>query len=409
MYRKFQHNYVAEFTKNIFINHPEPPKIRELPPMEYPLKNVLTSYPFKHALRIGLTVLLAVIVSHTVSFGQSYWMFLSAFLVSQTTRGTPLRQGMIIFIMILFVIFFSQALVVTIKHPMIIDVVVAILFITFSTISFMNRPQSDKNFYLLIFFPIVLLLAIFSFEQTPQLIRHYVIDAVIGAAIGIVIGQCVFPIKLDKEFSEGLLPILRALFAYSQALTDGFQGKMSINQIADKKSQIESALQPFETAQKTRLLRANGFTRLLRVYQGAYPEWVYEVGFNPGLRSGYRFFLINLERIIETFFSMDYLLSQHINIVLLENMSDPLTHAMQKNQELLGILIEYFENKKLKDTQSDFTSDVAELEKVLHSIVPDNLELLDISPNYIFLTALVRDFRDLRGLLLQLVMSLPTV
>ncbi len=409
------------------------------------MKNVLTSYSFKHALCIGLTVLLAVIVSHYVAFSQSYWIFLVAFLVSQTTRGTPFRQGMIFFILILFAMFFSSALVMNIKQRMLIDVVVVTIFILFSTISFINRPQSVKTFFLLMFFPIVLLISTFSLQQTPQLISQYVIDAAIGAAIGILMGQCVFPIKLGKEFSEGLRPVLRALFDYAQAWIDGFQGKMNINLIADKKIQIEKASfeTSFETAQKARLLRtngascrpekrtvrpeearflrrlkgrlegrlfrANGFKHLLGAYQGTYPEWVYEVGFNPGLRSGYRFFLINLERIIEVFFSMDYLLSQHINIVLLENMSDHLALAMQKNQELLGILIEYFENKKIKNTQSDFTSDVAELEKALHRIVPDNLELLDTSPNYILLTALVRDFRDLRGLLLQLVMSLPTV
>ena len=56
----------------------------------------------------------------------------------------------------------------------------------------------------------------------------------------------------------------------------------------------------------------------------------------------------------------------------------------------------------------DYTSDIVELEKRLNNIVPANMELLDISADNLYLTAIVRDIKDLRGILLQLINSLPS-
>ena len=118
------------------------------------------------------------------------------------------------------------------------------------------------------------------------------------------------------------------------------------------------------TAKKTKI------EAVLAAKQSLYPEWVYEVGFNPGLRSGFRFFLVNLERVIEIFFSMNYLANSGIDTTLLKSFAKYLTDVIEKNNELIHVLINYFSENKLKDTksESDFTSDMTRIRKSTQSI-----------------------------------------
>lgn len=287
----------------------------------------------RHALSVGFAVFIAVIVNHYLSFSKEGWIILAAFMVSQTTRGTPLKQGLVYFFLIAMV-----ALVM---------------------------PPHDA-----------------------VLMQDRMIDIVIGAMLGVLFSQLIFPVKVYSEFCLGVTPVLQALLGYSREFSRAFVYRNNTGPLEVKNVEIEAALD---------------------VRLGVYPEWIYEVGFNPGLRSGYRYFLVNLERITELFFSMNYLAHRGIEITLLSEFSQYLSDVIEKNNELLAVLVDYFSKGKLTniESESDFTSDMAALEEILNRYVPSNLELLDISPDNVTLTALVRDLKDLRGLLLQLVMALP--
>lgn len=293
----------------------------------------LQTYPIRHALSIGLAVVVAVFVNHYFSYSKEGWMILTAFLLNQTTRGTPLKQGSVYFV-------------------------------------------------------IIILIALMWPNYDPDLVRDRMLDIFIGAVIGVIFGQLLFPVRLYAEFSLGVLPVLEALMDYSKMFTHHFLQHSNNRLLVEKKWEIEAALS----------------TR-----RGMYPEWVYEIGFNPGLRSGYRYFLINLENVTEIFFSMSYFSSLGLDASLLADLSQYLTQVMQKNEELLQVLMNYFDENKLKRLlpDSDFTSDISELEEALNQLLPGSLDLLETSSDYLILTGLVRDLKDLRGLLLQLVMSLP--
>ncbi|SRR5579883_1098977 len=276
------------------------------------MKYYPTYFPARHALSVGLTVFLAALVNYYFAFSENGWIILTAFLVSQTTRGTPLRQGIIFsFIIMVLIVLIS----------------IVVLNIT-----------------------------------TMELLRNQIIDVCIGAAISIVCNQFFLPVHLDVEFRQSLIPLLKT--------------------IRDK---------------STLALPSN------------YPEWVYEVGFNPGLRSGFRFFLLHLDWIAEISCSINYLLPLCEKTEAFQAVSEKIATVMQKNDELLDILLEYFESNTLKGIHSDFTSDMAALEQAVRHILPGRLELLDISPDYVRLAALVRDMKDIRQLLLQLVMSVSPI
>lgn len=349
------------------------------------LTRYIKLFAFRHAFSVSLAVAIAFLCSHYYSFSHEYWMVLAAFLVSQTTRGTPVKQGVSLFITMMMAILVSSFLITYISNPYWLYVIVSSVIVVSSSLTFIKRPLSNKTFYTIILFSMVLLIATLSPVKSSEFMQNRMIDAALGSFIGIICTLYILPVRLDVEFSEGIVPVLHCLNEYSLALNESLLDSDS-NDVVEKRIKLENILQ------------AHG---------GIYPGWVYEVGFNRGLRSGYRFFLVNVERISEIYFSMDFLISRKIDSSLISNLYSDIENAMQKNQELISMLIEYFNHNKMTGSESDFTTDIKALEKALHRVVPDNIEALDVSPGYLMITAFVREMRDLRGLLLQLVMALP--
>ncbi len=250
-----------------------------------------------------------------------------------------------------------------------------------------------------IFFFLILLLALIIPADTFAILQLRVVMVFIGGIIGLCCVRFIFPFRLEQEFRHGIIPILQVLTSYAESLVSYFQQleNNSPEQIEKNRAHLLSQQAAVEIA----LLR-NG---------GLYPEWVYEVGFNPGLRSGLRFFLIRLEQMIETFFSMQYWLSNSIDHKLILEMRASMMTTLENNQLLLNQLIQFFlqavSAKEAEKTIPDFTSDMTELENTLRRIVPASLELLDIADEYVALTALVHAMKDMRKFLLQLMGTLP--
>jgi hypothetical protein len=323
-------------------------------------------------------------VNYIYYFSYEYWIVLSAFLVCVTSRGTPFKQGMIILMTMVIAMATSFFLRVFIKQSDLIFLVFAILFMGSNYLTFINRPLSRKRVFVTMVFAITLLIATLPVTSADSLdfFRGRVFDAVIGAFIAMICRLLLLPSKLDVEFSKGVLPILHSLSEYSQALTDNLADSVKDN-LAEKRLKVESALLEM------------------------YPSWIYETGFNRGLRSGFRFFLVNVERMTESYFSMDDLEARGLDARMLRELHGQIVNVMNHHHELLSILIEYFQRKTIRSTLSDFTSDMADLEKAVHNVMPDNIEVLAVSPQFLAIAAFVRDMKDLRGLLLQLVMALP--
>lgn len=353
-------------------------------PMSY--ASFLRSFIFRHALSASVAVFVAIFVNHYFSFSGEGWIVLVAFLVVQTTRGTPIRQGIYFLLMIMIAIVVSHFLLSEIKKPLVIDIILASIFVISSFLTFLFRPLSNKLFLLSMFFSLILLMTTLAPFKPMHLMNNRILDAFIGACIGMLSGFLVFPARIDVEFCQGLVPVLKAFVSYSRAVTEAFL----------KKNEI--------TVQQARIT----VEKVLQVQQGFYPEWVYEEGLNPGLSSGFRFFLVTIERISEILFSMHRLTRYDIDISLLQILEQPVAKSVKRNEELFSVLIDYLSTGKIKETASDFIQDISELEKVLQNTIPVNLELLDISPDYVHITAFVRDIKDLRELLLQLIMALPT-
>jgi hypothetical protein len=228
------------------------------------------------------------------------------------------------------------------------------------------------------------LLLVAALEPSPfSLVNDQrVFGIIIGTIIGLFITVVIAGVNQEKIFSEGLSGLLSALETYAKSMRV-YPGMQTISQNQADKIKVERAL------------------------VAKYPEWVFEIGFNPSLRSGFRFMLVNIDHSIEALFSLASHFADPLNPQLTEQLSGVLNQTLQHNAELFAILDKYFKEKVLPPNIPDFTSDIKSLEEEVKQRIPPGLELLDISPDYINLAAIVRDIKDLRQTLLQLIAALP--
>lgn len=336
----------------------------------------------KYAFRVSIAVLLAILINYFFSFSKEYWMVLTTFCVCQARASIPFRQALIVLISIMIAMSVAMCLSIYLplmRLPMLI-IVVMVAYLMKDDIKVFS-----PNLFV-ICFVLIMLIASFTPNVSVNIFEKRIFDIFIGFLIGVFCNQFIFKMRLAKEFQEGLLPLLKTLANYLNILSEHL--KQSSQDCTALKKQKENIAMIFQKQ------------------QALYPEWVYEAGFNPGLRSGFRFFLIHIERLIEIIFSLNYLTTEIISFEF-SHLNALMAVSLQCNRELIDNLIDFFCKKTLPATSREFTQDVVELENHLREIVPGSLELLDMSSDYVTFTAMVRDIKDMRQILLELLLSLP--
>jgi hypothetical protein len=205
----------------------------------------------------------------------------------------------------------------------------------------------------------------------------------IAIAVIFLLSWFFFPVKQPQDFFAGVIPAVDALTEYMRHLSAG-------NVTPQSESRL---LQTFATK--------------------PYPNWVYRSGFNPGLRSGFRHFLIQLEHASDLCCSAGYWFSMDESVADKAEFMHAMRDSLKINGELLAGLsrtMHHHAEKTLRpvnDTNVDFVSDINALEDVLKTLVPPSLELLDMSQEYVQMTSIVRNVKDLREVLLLLVNGVP--
>ncbi len=237
-----------------------------------------------------------------------------------------------------------------------------------------------QNFFLLCILLFSILLLQFLFMQS---LHDRALDIVIGVFVGTMC-QLLWPINLAAEFSKSMRLVLQELAEYLRVQII-FCTENNAEHLLEKKIALE---------------------KLLLSGWKIYPEWIYQRGFNPGLRAGFRFFLVHVDQIIELLIVNDEQLRRE-QPPIAKHLQAKMVQAMEGNHQLLMLLMNYFEHKKLSETQTDFAEDINNLEQELWQILPNNLELLDLSPHFLLLIALVRNIKDIRNGLLKLISALP--
>lgn len=333
------------------------------------------SYPLRHALSVGVSLTIAGIIEFNFGFSHEGWIVLSTFLLAQASKGTSLKQMFQYFILIIFALLLTFVLVMMLPYTW----NVALLLIAYIFIA----GALAKHYTLYLFFVTLIIAIIFS--GTNMALEEKMLDVVIGTIIAMSASLLFFPINLIAEFRQGLILPLETLKNYIATINLVFlqdASRVSLDHVRESMLNVLSQ-------------------------NNCYPRWVYDLGFNRALRPSFRFFLLHLERLVELYFTMDYLTSQKIDTELLKNLAPAFMDSTKKNLVLINILIDYFASNRLDNRDEDFSTDMEALEAQVRAQVPVSLELLDISPVYVTLVSYTRALKDSREELLQLVMSLP--
>jgi len=199
-------------------------------------------------------------------------------------------------------------------------------------------------------------------------------DASLGAAIGILANLIFFPEKPDRRFREEMVPVIKTLNAYFSQL-------------------IDPLLQHDENTSTNKTLE----NALLNA-----PNWVYERGFTSALQTGYRFFLSNVEQMADVLFSLHQLTRHPFDKELIAKIRPALLNVVDSINQFFEAGVRVLQLKKISDEPNDLENRMAELQKQLFTIVPPDLDLLDMREDTIKLTALFYQLEALQVLLLKM-------
>lgn len=338
----------------------------------------------RQAIRTAIVVLIAIVVEWRYAASQESWIVISALLVSQTTRGTPFKQGLYFFVLIVLGVVAGTLMTYMVPSIFLLQVMCSAIFIGAGLLTFYYRPLQDVSYFTMVLLPLVLIITIMFPVDSLNILSNRLLDVLIGACLGMVGAQLIFPARPYQDMVSGLSSLLKALSRYSDALAAYFSD--TTTGVDKERAAIKHALQ---------------------VSGGTYPEWIYEAGFNPGLRAGYRFFLVGMERVSEVFFSMDALIAAGVKKHIAADARKLIAEVSLVNSQLVEALKSKLEGQAIKNDAANLTSDVDALEELVSSRMPAGLDVLGFNQEYAQVAILVRDLKDVRQLLLQLLLSVP--
>lgn len=320
-----------------------------------------------------ICVMLIAILINIYFFNQQHvWIVGIVFILSQMS-DIVIRQKIFLLMVIIMAFCFFGLISFLFSRTMVMAMIMMSVIIS-AVICYLNRPLSQESIFLTLLFPVVLLLSTLFPEMDKNILYSWLMDAVIALVLSILV-QFIFSKNLVKKFRIDMSLLFSILNHDVKYL---FDEGASISRIK------------------------------LSMLSMRYPEWIVRMGLNPGLRSGFRFFLVRLEQIIELLFSLDYFIRSNLNQEILNHIKPELLLVNKQNAILLDSLSHYFKQKTQVAIQDDLTSDVLALDKKLREMIPARLALLDVSYDDMKITMIVRDIKDIRLLLLQLIAALPT-
>ncbi len=337
-------------------------------------------YQWRHALSSSAALLLAITVGYFLNIENIIWAAIGALLAIQTSRGTPARQALYSgFVAVLAIIagFYLSHYVIQLELYM-TALMGSLLICSFMLM--LRQPASLQTCLLWLVPPLVMMVSALWPAVDEMMLANRLALLATGGLIGLLCGLLVLPVQQYHEFRLGVAPILKALIDYSIAM------KKSLLNQSDLKAPIEL---------------------VIKARRQEYPEWVFEPGFNRGFRSSFRYVLVQLEKISESFFSLDYHIRQVVDPAMMSTVSPYLASVVEGNQTLLMVVYKFFAGESIEIENDNFTDDLTALHQALDKVLPASAELLDLSPHYINLSALARDVIDVRELLLQVVAGLP--
>lgn len=285
-------------------------------------------------------------------------------------RHRLLRRLASIFIALMVSLIVSYYL--SMSHEYLIPV--SALFVMLTSI---GNPvyQGVKRFLFL-----MLIIIALSYLLPPhQMVYQRIYDVSIGAVIGILVNLLVLPRRADSEFRVAMVPVLKSYQIYFNSIIGViFNRSIEAEQkIKNSQGQLEYQIQQL-------------------------PSWVNETGFDHRLKKGYQYFLLKTQYIAKILFAMHHAARATFDKETLTTTHDDFYTCVAKINEFFTALITVFELKKLNEGVDDFEQQLRKLDNQFQTMLPINLELLDMENDLVCFYELIYGLNDLRSSLIKL-------
>lgn len=334
-----------------------------------------------------VAILVALVLIYDGHIGVNYLLVTTAFLTCQVGVGSPLRLGFHSLILIIVIVL--CATYVGNIFAALPGMALLCVSIVFALSQLMLMQSVHKSLFNLYFCGCFFILILFFVPGLISVdITSIMKNILLGGLIAFISIVLFIRNPLHLIFAQGMNPLLNNLMTFSECLRATYQADQ------DK--------QEFE-----KKLFANKINIENVLLDKTYPEWIYGIGFNPGLRAGFRYFLLKLEYLIDIYFSLNNAFTAELDRELRSVTYEAITETLRKNEDLMRLLHSYFTTGKIDRSLSDLTSDITTLEAIVRENIPENIDLLDISNDYLILTAITRALKDARQTLIELLSALP--
>lgn len=347
------------------------------------VSKVLNSYRNRRTVSVIVSIFLASMVAHYFSFTHTAWIIIAALMINHIGRVAHVRQTLFFFLVMTIAILIASLIL---DYRPLLSLLSLFLLWLISDILIRYRYSQFKIKLSAIFlFYVAYAITVYVQGVSMQTLRYQMLDVLIGSIIGLITMFIILPPKIIKDFNDGINILIHKLEVNTLLLTRYFENKTSLNEVILATDQVDATLSDCNSA---------------------YPDWVYDTGFNRELRGGFRFYLVTLDRVIEILHSINVMLPE-FDALLFEDMLPYFEKSMLINHKILSSLHHYFAHGKKDNLTLDWKEDIVALEKTIQDFFPASEELIEISPQFYIVTALLREIKDLRRLLLDLLLALP--
>ncbi|MDR3491070.1 MAG: hypothetical protein P4M12_03370 [Gammaproteobacteria bacterium] len=331
----------------------------------------------KQSLRTSLAVFIAIIMQHYFSMSHEFWEPLAAFFMLQTPLTFNMRKVPQRYLAIVFALLASHSiLMLSYSLFIVICMLLTALYYGMKVYSYHFKYLSPDLLFVAVVF---LLVTPLSVNNSPFAHLH---DVSLGALVAFLTGLFFFRPRPDVDFRKGVILIIEAYSNYLSSIVD----------LLLKKNNSENNVNAMKLVVEERL----------RKTQLNFPEWVYQAHFVPSLQQGHRHFLMKIEQLGQILFAMHYVTRNAIDPMLLNDLSDSLNSCVQDAKACMEGVLVRLDLKIQEDNLDVFYQDIVLLEKQINKIISLPLELLDVSKDYMAVSALLYDFKDIYKVILGL-------
>lgn len=332
---------------------------------------------WREGLSLSLAVLLTALINHFWIAKEEVWVLMAMIAMMLATRGKTFRVGVIYGLMMMAAVALAGFL--SLDRAIGVYIVLPVLFYIAG-----NMIAPITYLFLLMF-----ILSFLTPSSSFVLLQDRLMNVGLGSLLGYLASQCILPVNLAKQFRYGLQPTLGGLREYMRAVA----ARIKEYHQPDRRVDVATS--------RVELMFAGG--------QSHYPEWVYDAGFNPGLRVGFRFFLIRVERLMELLMSLNCIAERIHYHQLPHQILTQFDCCMQTNDLLLNEILGFIQNGECCSAPDiDYQDDIVRLESDMTAVLPASLELMDISEQYTEIAALFYAVRDVRKTLLQMMLAIDS-